>query len=188
MPFDDLRESQWLAQFYSLSKVLLNRLDKNLEFLFGTEEAKTAEILIAALKDKAANSVIENIDEHRATWTAKSKEERDKLIAQAAILANRHEGHRMMCPSCGSEALLYGNLSGSPKVEVQDQTIIEKKPILPSAFECFACSLKISGYSKLSACGLGDSYTRTSRFDAAVYLGVSIEDEWAGMDEDNNDP
>jgi len=44
--------------------------------------------------------------------------------------------------------------------------------MLPSSFECTACSLKVSGYSKLNACGLGDAFIATSHYGAAEYFDL----------------
>ena len=49
--------------------------------------------------------------------------------------------------------------------------------MLPSAFECIACGLKISGLSKLSACGLGDAFTSTTRMTPAEYFGLYTEQD-----------
>jgi hypothetical protein len=49
--------------------------------------------------------------------------------------------------------------------------------MLPSSFECTACGLRISGLSKLSACGLGDAYTAKSTYSAAEFFGLYTEDE-----------
>jgi hypothetical protein len=49
--------------------------------------------------------------------------------------------------------------------------------MLPSSFECVACNLKISGISKLSACGLGDAFTATSTFSASKFFGLYTEEE-----------
>lgn len=65
--------------------------------------------------------------------------------------------------------------------------IEERQTILPTAFECIACGLKILGYSKLYACGLGNTYTSMSRYDIAIHFGQG-GDEWHGMEEDNNEP
>ena len=49
--------------------------------------------------------------------------------------------------------------------------------MLPSSFECIACGLRISGISKLSACGLGDAFTKTSKLSVAEFFGLYTEDE-----------
>ncbi len=59
----------------------------------------------------------------------------------------------------------------------------------PASFECVACGLKISGYSKLVACSLGDAFTSTVHYDATEYFDTDIEEEFRGMmEEDNNEP
>jgi len=47
--------------------------------------------------------------------------------------------------------------------------------MLPSAFECVACGLKIAGLSKLSACGLGDGFIATSTLSPAEFFGLYTE-------------
>ena len=49
--------------------------------------------------------------------------------------------------------------------------------MLPSAFECIACGLRISGFSKLSAAGLGDAFTATSTFSVPEYFGLHTDEE-----------
>ncbi len=74
--------------------------------------------------------------------------------------------------------------------EVGEDVIVQKQTMLPSVFECIACGLKISGLSKLSACGRGDAFTATSRASPAEFFGLhtaqeleaasgkSLEPEW----------
>ena len=54
---------------------------------------------------------------------------------------------------------------------------MQKQTMLPSSFECIACKLKISGFSKLAACGLGDAFTATSTFSPAEFFGLYTEQE-----------
>jgi hypothetical protein len=49
--------------------------------------------------------------------------------------------------------------------------------MLPSAFECVACGLKISGLSKLSACGLGDAFVSTTNLSPAEFFGLYTEQD-----------
>ena len=49
--------------------------------------------------------------------------------------------------------------------------------MMPSTFECIACGLKISGYSKLSACDLADSFTSTTTSTIAEFYNLYTEDE-----------
>ena len=87
IPFDGQKPSGWLPLFYKAAKVLLESVDKDLAFLFGEAEAKTAEKLIAAHADDAAKAVKGTINAHKVVWEKKDQAERDKLIAQADLWA-----------------------------------------------------------------------------------------------------
>jgi hypothetical protein len=187
LPFDGLGSSNWLPMFYASCEALLEIMGEKLEILFGTDESKIARQLIKAYQDDAAKAVKGVIAAHKTIWDGKGKPEQERLSKQAELLASRDIGHRVSCPACGSQALLLGTPAGSPKVFLDGDIVIEKNPMLPSTFECKACGLKIAGYSKLHACGLGDTYTSTHHYEAADYFGVSVEDEWRGMDDDNNE-
>lgn len=188
LPFDELGSSTWLPKFYSCVEVLLNTLGESLELLFGEDETNAAKTQIQALQDEAAKTVKGEINAHKTVWKAKGKAEREKLHKQAETLATRHVGHRVSCPSCQGISLVQGSPCGAPIQNLEDDHVVEKQPILPSIFECTACGLKISGYSKLNACGLGDTYTTTSYYEASEYFGIDSENEWHGMEEDNNEP
>lgn len=54
---------------------------------------------------------------------------------------------------------------------------MQKQMMLPSEFECVACGLKISGLSKLSACGLGDAFTSTSIMTPAEFFGLYTQQD-----------
>ncbi len=47
--------------------------------------------------------------------------------------------------------------------------------------------LKINTLAKLAVVGLADRYTNKQEYDAAEYYAPP-EDEWAGYEEDNNEP
>lgn len=189
VPFEGIGSSSWLPAFYSVCKVLVTEIEESLDTLLGTEIAKEAEAHIVALGDESAKSVKGTINAHKTIWKEKATEEKTKLSKQAETLSTRHHGHRVNCPSCDSVALVHGSSSGAPKTTVDEDGIIEKQTMLPASFECIACGLKIAGYSKLVACGLGDTYVSTSQYDAVEYFEIDIEEEIRGMMyEDNNEP
>lgn len=187
LAFDGIGISSWLPMYYQVSKTLLDQMEEDFESVFGEEEKLIADDLIGSLKDQTAKSVQETINAHKTVWESKSPSAKDQLIEEAKIWSSRHFGHRVDCPACNSVALLYGNPIGPPTISVEDNNIIEKQKMLPSNLECVACGLKISGYSKLNACGLGDTFTSTSRYDPAEYFGIeSYENPYSG-DDDYND-
>ena len=131
----------------------------------------------------------QSISAHKTIWEGKEETERKKLSEQATANMTRYYGHRVKCPSCNSDAALHGSPSGPVKREVDEDGVKEKQSMLPSSFECMACGLKVSGYSKLKACGLGDMFVSTSHYDPVEFFGINIEEAFQDMmGEDNNEP
>ena len=187
-PFDHVKNSAWLPAFYRACEALLKCMDKSLGDLVGRMEAQVAGKLIAAAIDEAAKAVRGAIKTHETVWAQKDAKERARLIAQGAAWARRDVGHKVTCPACKSEALVAGEAIATPKKSIDGDMIIETQEFLPSRFQCVACGLKISGLSHLSASGLGDFYKRTTTYDAAEYYAPDEEEQYAGYDEDNNEP
>jgi hypothetical protein len=183
-PFDGLSTS-WLARFYETSSVLLASMGEELSLLVGDKEVKVAGELISASKDESAKAVAKAISAHKTVWESKDAEEQQKLTRQASVWATRQAGHRVHCPACANEALVFGSPISEPIRKLDGDLIIEAQEYLPSKFECVACQLKITGLSQLSACGLGATYKSTSTYDAAEYYAP--EDEHPGFDDDNNE-
>ena len=100
--------------------------------------------------------------------------------------ATRHEGHRVSCPSCDSDAVVTGTAIAAPLKSFDGELIVETQQYLPSKFECVACQLKIASLSQLAACGLGNTYKATFTYDLAEYY--TPNDDYAGYEEDNNEP
>jgi hypothetical protein len=189
MTFSNIGNSTWLPTFYSVCSVLLVALSEKMESLFGSEVAAQAAEDIAALRDETAKSVKGTINAHMIIWDQKTEEERAAATAQAATVSLRHYGHRVQCPACKSTALLQGKAASSPKRIVEDDGIHERQVMKPEAFACIACGLKISGYSKLLAAGLGDTFVWTAKYDALEYFEVDIDEHVRSMmEDDNNEP
>ncbi len=187
VPFDAIAEGAWLPKYYDACSVLLISMGKDIADVFGGAESKTALMLISALCDEAAKEVKQVINAHKTIWSEKTEEEKDTLNERAQSSALRIYGHRVNCPACGSIALVTGTPSGDSIDKLDGDTVVQKQPMVPSHFECSACQLRIAGYSKLNACGLGGTYTQTQQYDTADYFGI-VTDMYHGYDEDNNEP
>lgn len=186
LAFEDLESSSWLPMFYAVCQVLTKMAGESLDTLFGKEVAKRAHEDIAALKDDASKSVREAINAHKTVWNQKTDAEKELATKQAAAAALRHYGHRVDCPSCNSVALLQGKATGEAKRTVDDDGVVERQVMKPESFHCVACGLKILGYSKLLAAGLGNTYISTSRYDAMEYFEIDIDEHIRSMMEDDN--
>lgn len=186
LPFESISTSSWLPMFYSVCAVLAEEINESLETLFGHEAAKQARDDIAALEDGTAKSVKGTIQTHIKTWDLKTENEKDAARMLAETTALRHYGHRANCPACMCTALLQGKAAGEAKRSVDEDKIVERQVIKPETFSCIACGLRISGYSKLLAAGLGDTYISTSRYDAMEYFEIDLDEHVRSMMEDDN--
>jgi hypothetical protein len=193
--FSGIGASEWLPKFYATCSVLLKSMNKTLDELF--EDSKMAHEMILALQDTAAKAVGHDIESHVKLWGQKSPDDQKVALAQATAWATRHAGHRSSCPACASPAITRGTGRGAVSTEIDDDgDIIQRQTMLPSSFECIACGLKVVGLSKLSACGLGETFTSTSIFSAAEFFDLYTDEdlqearrsvEEPQFEEDNNE-
>jgi len=140
------------------------------------------QVMIAAFKDTAAKAVAKEIEVHKDIWKNKAPADQELAREQAGLWATRHMGHRVACPACENPAIVQGSGQGSVTTLIdEDNEVVQKQTMVPSSFECIACGLKISGLSKLSACGLGDAFIATSILSPAEYFDLHTEEEleWA---------
>jgi len=187
LAFDGMKGASWQPRFYATCKILLLSMGLTLRGFVGTEEAKAAEELIAAAADESAKAVKGDVDAHKQVWNGRSEDERATLTKQAEVWAKRQTGHRVGCPACGSAALVFGRPVAAATRKLEDDVIIERQEHLPTHFECIACGLKINTLAKLAVVGIADRYTNKQEYDAAEYYAPPV-DEWAGYEEDNNEP
>ncbi|GAW96559.1 MULTISPECIES: hypothetical protein [Colwellia] len=169
--------ANWLPRFYQACNALLKSMGKTLADL--VSDSAHAESLIQSLSDVAAKSVKQDISAHSKVWSNKPDTDKEDAALQAKTWATRQSGHRVDCPSCSSTALVYGSPVGAVSTEIieGDDEVTERQSMLPSTFECIACRLKISGFSKLSACGLGDTFSAKTIYTAAEYFELYTADE-----------
>ena len=175
--FASLGTSTWLPKFYSACKLLLASMNKELTDLISDPES--AQAMVDSLKDTAAKGVKRDIDAYRQVWTKRSSEDRERAAAQADLWATKHAGHRVQCPSCGSGAILQGEPRGQVTTTLNEDNdiVIQRQSLLPSSFECISCGLRISGLSRLSACGLGNAFSEKTTNTAAEFFGLYTEDD-----------
>ena len=178
LPFVSVSTNEWLPKFYSACSVLLNSMDKELSDLFSESAVVQAQARIESLEASARLTVEQDIENYKMAWLALEPELRNEASSDANSWAKRSSGHRVECPACGSNALIQGAPTGGTiSIDTQEGNVIQKQSQLPSSFECRACRLRISGLTKLSACGLGYVFFETYTYTAAEYFELYTEDE-----------
>lgn len=185
-PFEGVKASSWQPRFYQCCHVLLESMGMTLEDFLGKQESTVANRLIAAAADDSAKAVKGDIEAHRVDWLGKAQRERNTLASQSAVWASRQDGHRVICPACGSPALVYGEPVSVPTRKLEGDLIIETQDHLPHRFECIACRLTTAGLSRLTVAGLADRFKKTTVYEAAEYYAP--DDYLAAYADDNNEP
>ena len=167
--------SSWLPRFYQAAEVFLLSTGQTIDEFF--PDPKNVRELVESLGDQAAASVREEVDAYKKVWTKKGADERALSAKQAAVWATRQSGHRVTCPACSSPALIHGTPTGPVQTQVDDDEIEQRQTCIPSSFECIACGLRISGFSKLAACQLGNAFTTTTRSAPSEFFGLFTESD-----------
>jgi hypothetical protein len=179
--FDQYSPSHWLIGFYHACQSLSTVLGETLGELFGEDEAKFAERLLAENRDNLRNTVLTAIAAYKKVFSTRDPGEQKALRAQAEELAGelsakRH--HRVVCPSCGCTATLQGTPFGKEHVTHEEEgAIVVRQAVSPTDFSCSACGLKLSTYAEVETAGLGEHYTRTTTYSPEDYYGLINPDD-----------
>ncbi len=173
--FDEYKTTVWLSSFYKTCKSLCSILGEDLVSLFGKDEARVAEDMIAENRNDVRQRVASSISAHRKVFGAKSQEERDTLKAEAEKRGNdlstkRH--HRVICPACECVATVQGIAFGKETVQSDKNQVIVRQAVAPTVFECQACGLRLAGYAELEAANFGGQYTRRTTYTPAEFHGL----------------
>jgi hypothetical protein len=164
-----------VSGFYRSCKVLCESQGLCLEDLFGEDEARNAEELLAEKRTQVKGVVEDRIAAHRKVFKAKTPAEQ-KLAAEAAGKEAQklsYQGHhKTNCPACGSPASISGTAYGTGKVSHEDGEVVVRQPVSPRGLQCTACGLSLSSYAELEVAGLAGRYTRTSAYTPEEYFGL----------------
>ena len=168
------RASDWRPRFYQVCKVLVDSMDRNMIDLVPNSEF--ADKMINTLKDTAAKAVRQDIEAHRIVWSNMAEDKKEQATTEADKQSISDKGHRVECPACRSKALVRGEPFGRVETRIDDDEIVVRQGMMPSSFECFACGLKVVGLSRLTECGLGDTFSDTVRYAVDEYYSDYLED------------
>ena len=130
-PFEDLTEQEWLPRYFDACSALLNSMNKSLKDLF-FNEAVAAQRMIEAMQDDKAKQAKQAVMAHRLVWEDKLSEEQAFLKGKAEESAQRANGHVVVCPACGCQALVTGEEVSQRKPVIEDDLIVERATMLPT--------------------------------------------------------
>lgn len=189
--FDEYKTTVWLSGFFKACKTLCSFIEEDLISLFGADEAKVAEEMIAENRKDIKQRVESLVAAHRKVFQSKSTEEQNNLKQRSEergleLSTKRH--HRVSCPACECIATVQGTAFGKETVQSNKSQVVVRQAVAPSVFECQACGLRLTGYAELETVNLGGQYTRRTTYTPAEFHGLIDEadlDEYVqnGIDE-----
>ena len=173
--FQEYPSKLWLAGFYRACRSLAEAMSETLESLFGKENAKVANEILAENQSQVKSRILGLIAAHQKVFLERSAEEQLAASESAKTLGEqlshkRH--HRVTCPSCKSVATVQGQPFGAENVSHKDRNIFVRQAVSPQTFACPACGLKLQGYAELDVAQLGGQYTRVTEYSLEDYYGL----------------
>jgi transcription elongation factor Elf1 len=178
--FEAYPPSRWLTGLYKACRSLTTGMGESLATLFGEDEAKVAEDIIAEDRTNTTQRVQSRIASHRSVFEAKSPAEQTKAktVSEEEGKALAFEGHhRVTCPACGAVATVQGQAFGKEHRTDEDGEVVVRQAVSPASLSCSACGLKLDGYAELEAADLGGHYTRRTSYTPEEYYGLIHPDD-----------
>lgn len=178
--FQEYNQDQWIGSFYRVCQVLTESMGESLVSFLGKECAAEAEILISESDKRIKKEVLDKISARKKTYEddlENNKEVIDKLVDRSRLEIEQkvHQGyHRVLCPCCGNDALIYGKESAVCHNEIYEDSVVVKNNVIPNTFRCNVCGLKLSSYAELQVAGLPLHYTNTYNYDPVDYFSIDL--------------
>lgn len=172
--FEDLPTSQWLARYYRVCHLLMSHMGLELSDLLANDEVKAATTMLLADEETVRSEVKEAIGRARVTFEGRAEADRASALATAEESAKKHRswgGLTATCPACGAEGCLDGEDVSVSETRLEDDLLRWEQVVLPTKFECLACELRLEGYERVEAAGLGGHRTREHWDDPVDYYG-----------------
>jgi hypothetical protein len=94
---------------------------------------------------------------------------------------------RCKCPSCGFDALVAGESQNRGPVTIDEESLSIRREVrvLPNAFRCQVCKLRLDGYQELLEANLGTVFTTVEEEDPIDFFGITPEDNIHEQEYDN---
>jgi hypothetical protein len=183
-PFEGLATAAWLADYYRICRLLLTALDRDLEELFGPEQAGAAEQMIEAAAARLVSETQEDVAAFRRSFRDLEKSEKRQRREDGAAWITKHEsnswtpqliGKIVECPACERPGWMTGEYVRSGEPVADEDSIVQEIVKIPTRLECRVCGLEINGHGRLHAIGLGGLFTGQLREDPVSYFQIEFE-------------
>jgi hypothetical protein len=181
--FDGIDNSSWLPATYEVMDVLLKHMGRDFKDFLGNDHEKHAVEVLKNRREGIKKDVQDRMSAARKQFETRTPEwiaERKKQAAARVELWLKENSKRRVCkcPACGSEAVATGETLGRSPVEVDEilGTIRREVRVLPNAFVCVFCGLKLNDFQEMNEAGLGAIYTIHEEEDPIDFFGIIPEE------------
>lgn len=180
LPFEELKESIWLPDFYRICTILLRQNGTTLEDFVGTNHADTAKEMVESLSSQRRTDAHDLVRQKKIEFKKLGADRKLKLLSEGRNQAQRawslrRRSKEIDCPSCDGTALVIGDLmkSSSPKDEAGE--LVQEDRWLPSSLVCYCCGLELDGHAYVSALGFGDPFWTKDILDPKEYYEIQFD-------------
>ena len=170
---ETLGSSSWQPQYYTICEVLLTHLGLGLDDFFPTERASAARTILDGLAEDVESTVKRRIADTRRWFGGldlddqKARKRREPIGARFSL-----REQIVACPSCGSRAVVAGEMAGASVARAGEDQIERDIRVLPTTLRCPVCELSLDGHAELYHAGLGDEYSVVDTEDPLDYYGI----------------
>ena len=180
LPFEGLKTSIWLPDFFRICTILVKFIGAKLEEYVGTEHSSMAIELVESLSHQKRKDAHLEVKTKKAEFQALGVEERLERIKQGTAKAKgawqlRARGKEVTCPSCEGVALVVGGAIRSTTPKDNDGELVQEDVWLPAALACFSCELRLKGHAYVAALGFGDQFVTTDVLDPKDYYDIQFD-------------
>jgi len=161
VPFESLKESQWLPRYYDVCTILCKFLGKSLQEFLGDAIATAAEGVVKSLKQEILTAVKTRIATHARAFVGRPAEEQAamKLKAAAASAGLKSWQRKDNCPACGSDGVVTGDLIQELAPQFADGRLYLDEEYLATGFDCAACELGLRLVEEITVAGIEPRFT-----------------------------
>lgn len=171
---ETLKSSAWHPQYFRICEVLLQHLELELDDFFPPERASSARTLLDGLAQDVESVVKQRVADQARWFEARDHDEQTERrdLAQRTSKRAPSYGRAVVCPACGCDAVVTGEVAAVSEARLGDGEIERDVRMLPTRLRCAACELNLDGHAEMFHAGLGDEYTLVDTEDPLEYYGI----------------
>jgi hypothetical protein len=182
LAFHNLRNSEWLPDYYRVTNKIVLSLGRQLAELYGDQEAREALDNIDVVQKETVSEVkqkIADIKRQIAILTPEELEARRKAHDTRAVsihFVNGSAQFRKVCPGCESFGMISATPVGSTAARIKEGDLVSQRFFSPKKFECKICGLEVVGSQALRIAGLSDQIMDEETNDPVEFFGIDPMD------------